>query len=108
PSSRGSGGSPSRRAASAAASDGFEVVIVEIEIDGILRGRLFAPQFARRKANRVDVLGLVAPRKGGRLHEGKDAMVALDRAGLAAHVTRQARVRDRMDVERAHGLPGLE
>jgi hypothetical protein len=100
PASRGRRGSALTR--SATASGWFEVVIEQIEMDGILRPGVVAPQFAGRETNRIDVLRLLAEEMGVRIREQEDAVIALDGPRSCTHIAWQARVADRMHVACPH------
>ena len=84
----------SRRSVPESGSGWLKVVVPQIDIDGILRRGLLAPQLARGEAHRVDMLRLLAEEMGVGVWENKDAVVAVDRAELAARIARQARMVD--------------
>src|SRR5690242_593921 len=86
----------------------IEILLPQVEIDGIPGIGRLAPQFARREAHGVQVLWVLAFEL--RIGIGKDvrAVIALDRALPTAHVARQPRVTLRVDLTRLHGLAGHE
>jgi hypothetical protein len=92
------------RSDSIAESSCLKVIVPHVEIDGILRLRLLAPQLACREADRIDVLRLFAKEMSGGVREDKDAVIAIDDAEFGACGARQPRVADRSDVTRAHVL----
>ena len=89
-------------------SGAFKVVVPHVDIDGIARRGLLAPELARRETDGVDVLPLLAQKVRVGVGEVVDTMVTNDYAHPAARITRQARVPARMDVACAHALAYLE
>src|SRR4029077_3120007 len=102
PSSRG------KRGSTASASGGLKIVVPQRDHDGVLGFCLFAPQFACRETNRVNVLRLLAQALGIGVGEHEHAVVALDDAELSARVAREARMHRRVDVAGADALTNLE
>src|SRR3954467_973731 len=67
----------------------IEIVLPQIEIDGVARVGRLAPQLARRKAHGVKELRVLALEPGVRIGEDMRAVIAFDRAQPTANVTRQ-------------------
>src|SRR5262249_24603385 len=66
--------------------------------------RVLAPQLTALEDHRVEPLRVLAPSRRGRVGEDVAAVDALDHADVSAHVTREARVRQGVEVPRAHAL----
>ena len=83
----------------------LNVVLPEVDVDRVARRGLWSPQFARREADRVDVLR-TADAATGRIGvlQRPHTMIVGDDATLAAHVAGEARVPLGVDVASAHGL----
>src|SRR3546814_4828772 len=84
------------------------MVVPEVDIDRIRFRRFGAPEFARREADAVAVLRRLAPVVRVGVREDEDAVVAVDRAGPAADVARDAGVAGRVDIARDHTLAHFE
>src|SRR5260370_25724770 len=84
------------------------MIVPQIDVDGIARRGLLAPEFARGETHGVEMLRLLALKMRVRVGKNEDAMIALDRADFAARVARQARVPGWIDIAAANMLPHLE
>src|SRR5260370_17721999 len=84
------------------------MIVPQIDVDGIARRGLLAPEFARGETDGVEMLRLRGLKMRVRVRKNEDTMIALDRSDFAARVARQARVPGRIDIAAAHRLPHLE
>src|SRR3954462_14613187 len=75
----------------------IEILLPQVEIDGIAGVGRLAPQLARRKAHGVEILRVLAFELGIRIGKDVRAVIALDRAQPPTHVARQPRVAGRVD-----------
>src|SRR3990172_4933746 len=100
----------SSRLAPTAGLPTLEVVLPQIDVNGVARRGRSAPELTRREVDGVHMLRLSAQRLAIRVGalQCKDPVVANDRAPLAAGVTRLPRVPFGMDVSRPHALSRLE
>src|SRR3989442_272725 len=87
-----------RRTRRGRTSCGIQVVVPEIDVDVLVRARLRSPELLRVEAHAVAVLRLLVARRGVRVGEDEDAVIAIDHAVLRARVARQARVAERVVV----------
>src|SRR5215470_2947806 len=91
--------------ASAKGSGWFKVIIPHVDIHGILRRRLLAPQLPCRKTDRIQVLQLSScTRVGNR----KNAPKLVNNTQSASCVTREARMFDGVYVASADLLANLK
>src|SRR5256886_6322290 len=89
-------------------SRGIEVIVPEVHVDGVTRRGLGPPQLPRGEADAVEVLRLLALPHRVRIGEDEDAVVAVDGAPPTAHVARQSRMADGIEVARDDAVAGLE
>src|SRR6202043_1752264 len=102
--SRGRPGNSARPGCAAVISGGFKVVVPEVDIDRVGGSSLRAPQLARRKADRIQVLRFLAETLDEAVVEDMHAVVAHDGALFTARIAWQAGVAQRVDIARAHPL----
>src|SRR6266851_6910408 len=86
----------------------IEIIVPEIDIEHVTRWRVRSPQLARREADAIDVLRLLAGERGIAVGKNEDAVVAVDDAMPAADIARDARMAGRMHVARDDLVAGLE
>src|SRR5262245_30310934 len=96
------------RSASGSVSGPFKVVVPHVDIDAVLGLCLRAPQFARLEAHGIEVLRFLALPIGAGVRKHVDAMVPRYDTDPAARVTREPRVRRRIDVARPDALADAE
>src|SRR5207244_13302101 len=79
-------------------------------VDRNLHGRIArgAPQFAAIEAHGIEPLRIFAGTSGVAVRKDMAADNAFDSAGMAAHVSGQASVGERLSILRAHACAGLE
>ena len=76
----------------------LKIVVPHIDIDTIPWRGLLAPQLARRKTHRVDMLRLLAKKVRVGIRKDEGAIIAFNRAGFAPRIARQTRVTKRINV----------
>src|SRR5262245_29883363 len=86
----------------------LEILVPEVEINGIARGCGLAPQFPSGEPDGGKMLRLVSLIVRLRLGKEIDGTVAGDRAVLPARVARQPRVAGRVDVALSDALSRFE
>src|SRR4051812_35009109 len=101
PTARGTPGCPGRCAAAGADREswrGLQIVVPQVDVDGVAGRGVGAPQLARGEPHAVDVLRPGALPGCVRIREDEHAVVDRDLAAPAAHVARQPGVADRVEV----------
>src|SRR3954471_16881657 len=106
---RGYGSRRSLRSAGMTTALGALQIRLE-RVDGDLQRRVsvLAPELARVEYHRVEPLGIVAAVRRGRIRKDLRAVIALDDTDMPAHIARQARVGDGIDIPAPHAVPDLE
>src|SRR2546423_2473552 len=94
--------------ASRTVSGWLKMVVPEIDVNGVLRSGLLAPQLARGEAYGIDMLRVLAEEVGVGVGKDEHPMIALNCAEPSASVARQSRVAGRVDVARANALADAE
>src|SRR5262249_26046898 len=86
----------------------FKIVVPHVDINGIPRRRLLAPQLARGEAHGIEMLGFLAEEKAVRIRKNKHAVIALDGTGFSARLARQAGGAGGIYITGAYALADLE
>src|SRR5262249_18363328 len=107
-SSRGGGGSAARRSASWRGLDALKVVVPHVQVHEVAGGCPLSPQFARREADRIQMLRVLAGELSVGVGKHEHAVIANNDARFPPRVARQACVTRRMHVASPHALPHLE
>src|SRR5579883_2210594 len=89
-------------------SRAIEILLPQVEIDGIRRIGGLAPQRPRGETHGVEVLRVLALELRVRIGKDVRTMVPLDDAQLAAHIARQAGMAGRVQLAGAHRLAWRE
>ena len=84
------------------------MVVPQVDVDGVLRRDLLAPQFARGKAHGVDVLRVFTEEVRVGIGKDEHAMIALDGSKFSARVPGQSSMTGRIEVARADALANTE
>src|SRR5262245_54313673 len=84
------------------------MVVPQIDVDGILRSGLRAPQFPCRETHGGDMLRLFAEKLRVGVGEDEHPVIALNRTELSARVARQPGMTGGVDVARANALAHSE
>src|SRR5215469_7715162 len=108
PSSRGSLGTAAKLSGPLVRLGWLKVVVPHVNVNGILRCGLLAPQFTRRETHGVNVLRVLTEEMRVAVRENKNTMIAVNRPEFSARVPRQPCVSQRMHIPGTHSLTHLE